>query len=76
MSSLYDKIFHCTQYGTELVYDMDKELCDLGLYSHDDVGGGILRLEQNLLDLGANQEVAQGLFYMLPIYVDEKLFIR
>ena len=39
-------------------------------------GGGILCIEQTLLDLGSNPEVTSGMFYLLPIYADNKLFLR
>lgn len=37
---------------------------------------GLTSLEHSLLDVGANPYVAQGVFYMLPIHYEGKLFIR
>ena len=51
-------------------------MCEVGLYNHDVPGGGILCIEQTLLDLGSNPEVTSGMFYLLPIYADNKLFLR
>ena len=51
-------------------------MCEIGLYNHDVRVGGILRIEQTLLDRGSNPEVTSGMFYLLPIYADNKLFLR
>lgn len=37
---------------------------------------GLTSLEHSLLDVGANPYVAQGVFYMLPVHYEGKLFIR
>ena len=66
----------CGIYGSELILDMERQMCEMGLYNHDVPGGGILRIEQTLLDLGSNPEVTSGMFYLLPIYADNKLFLR
>lgn len=38
--------------------------------------GGIVQLETALLQAGGCANLLQGLFYMLPLYQDGKLFVR
>ena len=37
---------------------------------------GIIKLENDLLEVGATTAIAQGVFYMLPLHHEEKLFVR
>ena len=61
---------------------MEERMCEIGLYKEgmrNTKGlkhGGILSLENSFLDIGSNPLVAQGVFYMLPIYHNRKLFVR
>ena len=41
-----------------------------------DTETSILALEQAILEVGSNLNVAQGVFYMLPVYSNGKLFVR
>ena len=48
-----------------------------GVYNPEsDNETSILALEQAILEVGSNLNVAQGVFYMLPIYSNGKLFVR
>ena len=60
----------------QLVMDMEEGLCDKDLFCPESKEGGVLSLEQILLDVSSNPSVTQGVFYMLPIYHQGKLFIR
>ena len=73
---IHCKSVECGIYGSELILDMERQICEMGLYNHVVPGGGILGIEQTLLDLGSNPEVTSGMFYLLPIYADNKLFLR
>ena len=46
------------------------------LYDHASLGGGILALEHHLLDVSSVNNLAQGIFYMIPIQVGHNVFIR
>ena len=46
------------------------------LYDHASLGGGILALEDLLLDVSSVNNLAQGIFYMIPIQVGPNVFIR
>ena len=37
---------------------------------------GIIKLEHDLLEVGATRAIAQGVFYMLPLYHGSRLFVR
>ena len=45
------------------------------LYDHASLGGGILALEHHLLDVSSVNNLAQGIFYMIPIQASH-IFIR
>ena len=58
---------------------MEQGLLDYGLYSTEpshSSNPGFIKMESSLLDIGANDSVVQGLFYMVPVFYQEKLFIR
>ena len=77
VSNLLSTLCECTLMGTDLVECMEEFMVRAGLYTHEPQNtGGILHLEQTILELCSNPKVTQGLFYMLPIYTDNKLFIR
>ena len=63
--------------GTDLVECMEEFMARVGLYNHEPQNtSGILCLEQTILELCSNPKVTQGLFYILPLYTDNKLFVR
>ena len=37
---------------------------------------GIVMIESSLLDIGGNPDVCEGIFYMLPLFHEGKLFVR
>ena len=56
-----------------------KGLFQYDLYSHEssyNSNPGLIKMESSLLDIGANDDVAQGIFYMVPVFYQGKLFIR
>ena len=56
---------------------MEEELVEKGLYNPEsDTETSILALEQAFLEIRSNLNVAQGVFYMLPVYSNGKLFVR
>ena len=77
VSKLLSTLHECTHMGTELVECMQEFMVRVGLYTHEPQNtGGILQLEQTILELSSNPKVTQGLIYMLPLYCDNKPFIR
>lgn len=75
VSKIIDILQECSQSGTQLVLDMEEALFEKGLLRFQDETT-LVALEHSLLEVAANQDVAQGVFYMLPFYYEEKLFIR
>ena len=73
---MQDTLEECKKYGLPLVLEMEESLCNFGLYTPGSKDGGILALEQSLLDIGSNSEVVQGLFYVLALKTEQNLFIR
>ena len=71
------KLQECFTNGVNLVKDMEQVICESHLYSNaqDDSNPGIVQLEHSLLDIGGSS-MLQGLFYMMPVLVDDILFIR
>ena len=56
---------------------MEEQLVEKGLYNPEsDNETSILALEQAILGVGSNLNVAQGVFYVLPTYSNGKLFVR
>ena len=56
---------------------MEEQLVENGLYNPEsDDETSILALEQAILEAGSNLNVAQGVFHMLPMYSNGKLFVR
>ena len=56
---------------------MEEQLVENGLYNPEsDNETSILALEQAILEVGSNLNVVQGIFYMLSIYNNGKLFVR
>ena len=56
-----------------------RKTIDYGLYSTETShhsNPGLIKMESSLLDIGANDSVVQGLFYMVPVFYQGQLFIR
>ena len=80
ISELQNIIEDCSEFGVNLVRDMEEALIEKGLYPHIDLeteesNAGIILLENGLLDIAATS-IAQGFFYMCPLLHQGKLFIR
>ena len=79
MSDVVDILRSCSQYGIDLVKKMEQEMLHYGLYSTETSHHSnprLIKMESSLLDIGANDSVVQGLFYMVPVFYQGKLFIR
>ena len=79
MSDVIDVLRACSEYGIDLVKQMEEGLLQYDLYSHEsshNSNPGLIKMESSLLDIGANDGVAQGIFYMVPVFYQGKLFIR
>ena len=74
ISEVHQALQKCTEHGLRLVNEMENQLHKDQLFSPNKPG--IIKLEHSLLKAAAIPEAVQGLFYMLPLYVDGKLFIR
>ena len=58
---------------------IEEGLFQYDLYSHESFHNSnprLIKMESFLLDIGANDIVAQGIFYMVPVFSQGKLFIR
>ena len=58
---------------------MEEGLLQFDLYSHEsshNSNPGLIKMETSLLDIGTNDSVLQGLFYMVPVFYQRKLFVR
>ena len=79
MSDVVDILRSCSEYGIDLVKQMEQGLFDYGLYSTETShhsNHGLIKMESSLLDIGANDSIVQGLFDMVPVFYQGKLFIR
>ena len=79
MSDVIDVLRSCSEYGIDLVQQMEQALLDYELYSTETShhsNPGLIKMESSLLDIGTNENVVQGLFYMVPVFYQGKLFIR
>ena len=79
MSDVIDVLRAYSEYGIHLVEQMEEGLLEYDLYSHESSHNskpGLIKIESSLLDIGVNDSVAQGLFYMVPMFYQGKLFIR
>lgn len=75
------KLCDDSQRGINLVMEMDQAIYSSNMMS---IGNGegeerhslLIDLEEVLLKLGASPQHCQGLFYILPVYSDGKVFLR
>ena len=77
ISIITQKLQQCFTNGVNLVKEMEQSICENQLYSNtpDDNNPGIILLEHSLLDI-CGSSIAQGVFYMIPLLVDDILFVR
>ena len=76
LSGIIDVIEECTDYGVNLVKDMEELLYEEKLFCPGEQKAGIVQLETALLQAGGFPNMLHGLFYVLPLYQDGKLFVR
>ena len=76
ISIITQKLQECFT-SVNLVKDMEQGICENQLYNNtpDDNNPGIVLLEHSLLDVGGSP-IVQGVFYMIPVLVDDILFVR
>lgn len=72
--SIGQQLEQCYPFGVNLVRDMEEKLFELNLVGRE--SHGILQLETSLLCAGAVPNLLQGLFYLLPVQHEGKLFLR
>ena len=58
----------------ELVFNVEQGLCEQGYFSPGNPG--ILAIEHQLLEIAATPGLLQGLFYMIPIKYEDKVYVR
>ena len=73
---IIDTLETASNHALSLILDMEQKMVDDKLYSPSSLGGGLLALEHHLLDVASVHNLVQGIFYMLPVKVGHKLFIR
>ena len=63
ISTILGILRNCSDYGINLVRDMEEGLVNSGLFSHDPskTNPGVVMMESSLLDIGSNPEVSQGI---------------
>ena len=67
----------CSGYGLTLVEEMEKGLIDMNVFPNTDESGyNVVMLEHSLFELGCISNLVKGIFYMLPIFHQGKLFLR
>ena len=65
-----------SNHALTLILEMEEKIVDDKLCNPSSLGGGLLALEHHLLDVASVNNLAQGIFYMLPVKVGHHLFIR
>ena len=65
-----------SNHALSLILKMEEKIVDDKLYCPSSLGGGLLALEHHLLDVASVHNLAQDIFYMLPVKVGHNLFIR
>ena len=71
VSGVIDVLRACSEYGIDLVKQMEEELLQDDLYSLEsshNSNPGLIKMESSLPDNGSNDGVAQGIFYMAPVF--------
>ena len=67
-------------YGLTLVKGMEHKLKQMDLYPKSDgkktAFPSLAMLEKTLFDICSTQNVVKGVFYILPVYHQGKLFLR
>ena len=57
--------------------EMEKGLIDMNVFLNTDESGyNVVSLENSLFELGCIPNLIKGIFYMLPIFQQGKLFLR
>ena len=72
MLTIDEIVLECDQ-GIESILDMEKAIVQSNLHGGN---SSILTLEHTLLDLSSNSQLTQAKFYMVPIFMNGKLYIR
>ena len=74
ISEYTSKLEECTGYGITLVEEMEK---GMNLFPNcDETGYNAIMLEHFLFKVGSIPNLTKGIFYMLPIFRQGKLFLR
>ena len=76
---MIETLGQCCEYGLKLVEGMEKAMFNMGLYPNSGDQGNaknIIMMEHSLFEIASMPSVVKGVFYMLPIHYQGKLFIR
>ena len=71
---MYTYLLITNAYEIPLFIKMERSLFDQDLFSLDKPNN-LIHLETSLFELGSSPKVVSGVFYMLPIYSNGKLFV-
>ena len=67
----------CSEYGLILVDQMEKAMYNSNIYPNSNTSGcSAVMLEHSLFEVGTSPDVVKGVFYLLPIFHQGKLFLR
>ena len=77
-STIIETLYSCSDHGVSLVLDMEEAM--FKLFNVDESQANNypenIPLEYKLFEVASTPDLLQGLLYVLPIYFEEKLFIR
>ena len=77
ITQLTETLGECSEYGLILVDQMEKAMYNTNIYPNSNTSGcSAVMLEHSLFEIGASPDVVKGVFYLLPIFYEGKLFLR
>ena len=65
-----------SNHALSLILEMEEKIVADKLYCPSSLGGGLLALEHHLLDVASVHNLAQGIFYMLPVKVGTQFIYK
>ena len=77
ITQLTEILGECSEYGLILVDQMEKAMYNSNTYPNSNTSGcSAVMLEHSLFEVGASPDVVKGVFHVLPIFHQGKLFLR
>ena len=77
ITQLTEILGECSEYGLKLIDQMEKAMYNCNIYPNSNTSGcSAVMPEHSLFEVGASPDVVKGVFYLLPIFHQGKLFLR